>query len=192
MPRLLRAALVTGLVVLLGGGAHASAGGAAPTPFVAALLTALGLPVAWWATGRRLGRGGLFTVLAGGQAAVHGALVAMHPTHAAAPGLTEAGAGGHTHAHAATLPDLAALAAPAAPHQLTPAMLAGHLVATLVAVWLVSRGEAMIEAALDLLLPHLTGAHRPTTWATPPVARLAAPCLAPVLGGLGARAPPVA
>lgn len=189
VPRLLRAALVTGIVVLLGGGAHASAGGGAPTPFVAALLTVLGLPVAWWATGRRLGRARLLALVGGGQVAVHTALLGMRPAVGSSPGHSPYAAHLSAHAHA-TAPDPAALSGPVAALHLTPGMLAGHLVATLVAVWVLGHGERLVRAALDRLLPRLTPTLSLAPRPLPPLGCARRPRTGTPLLALGARAPP--
>jgi hypothetical protein len=181
--RLVRAAVLTALVVALTIAAHRLGGGASPAIFALVALTALLWPVALLATRRRLGPVGLLVGLGAGQLLGHGLLgwlagpgvsgtsasvsleCLQHAAHQRAstaclgdPAVAEALAAGQAHAHGQQVTGLL--------------MLAAHLLATVVAALLVARGEQVLWRLIDLVLRALpvlltpVGARRPRPAAT--------------------------
>jgi hypothetical protein len=194
--RLVRAGVLTALVVALTTLAHRLGGAVAPGFFPIAVLTALLWPVAVLVTRRRLGPVALLTGLGAGQLLGHGLLgwlgsgptglatsvsveCLQHATHvgastAACATDTVAGAAAHSHGQAGTaLP-----------------MLVAHLVATLLLSMLVARGERVLWRVLDLVLRALAVLITPIAARAP---RAAAPLFLPSrldLAVLAGRGPP--
>lgn len=186
--RLVRAGVLTALVVGLSTLAHRLGGADAPGLFAIAVLTTILWPVAILATRRRLGPVALLTGLGAGQLLGHGLLgwlgsgatgvtgvsasvsveCLQHATHAAsavsaasvACATDTVAAAAHAHAQAGTsLP-----------------MLAAHVAATLVAAVLVARGERVLWRVLDLVLRALPVLLTPVTGRAPrPTAALFLP-----------------
>lgn len=187
--RLVRAGVLTALVVALTTLAHRVGGAAAPSLFAIAVLAALLWPVAILATRRRLGPVALLTGLGAGQLLGHGLLgwlgsgatgvaasvsleCLQHATHlgaSAACATDTVAAATHVHGQAGTaLP-----------------MLAAHIAATLMAAVLVARGERVLWRVLDLVLRALPVLLTPIAGRAP---RPTAPLFLPTRPDLAVRA----
>ena len=180
--RLVRAGVLTALVVGLSTLTHRLGGADAPGLFAIAVLTTILWPVAILATRRRLGPVALLTGLGAGQLLGHGLLgwlgsgatgvaasvsveCLQHATHAAsavsaACAIDPVSAAAHAHGQAGTaLP-----------------MLAAHVAATLITAVLVARGERVLWRVLDLVLRALPVLPTPVTGRAPrPTAALFLP-----------------
>lgn len=161
--RLVRAAVLTALVVVLTVVAHRLGGGASPAGFALVALTALLWPVALLATRRRLGPVALLAGLGGGQLLGHGLLgwlTGSGVSVASAPASLEClQHAAHQRLAAACLGDPIVadtlVAGPAHAHAQQGTgllMLAAHALATLAAALLVARGEQVLWRILDLVL----------------------------------------
>lgn len=174
--RTLRALVVLVVVVGLATTGHLLAGGAvASWRAVVLALLLVGAAVAGL-TSLRLTGPRLLALLGAGQVVVHHALAYAPGGHCAAPtgsadlfASTTVVSCGQAEAHVALWAD--------------PAMLLGHLVATLVAAAVVGRGERLLWDAADLLRP------RPLRLPEAVPAMQAAPAVAPVLPSRPYRAP---
>lgn len=164
MPQVLRAAVATSLVALLGALAHGLSGGPVP-PLALALLVGAVAPLAWAVLRVRRPTLVLSVALGGGQLIVHTLLSSMMPSTASAPGGSAAGA--HlTHQVPAQLLDLTVGPAvgplvPVAGHAGTSAtgMLLAHVLATLALTLVLRHGEDGVWALAGrlLVLPHPRG-----------------------------------
>jgi hypothetical protein len=161
--RLLRSAVLTGLVVALTVLAHRLGGGESPAVFVIVALTVPLWPLALLATRRRLGPLVLVLGLGGGQLLAHGVLgwlagsassgSGSPVSHAAAVSLECVQHAAHERAHSGCLGST--LASAGHTHEQTGSgllMLAAHAAATLLAALVVARGEEILWRVLDLLL----------------------------------------
>lgn len=166
--RVVRAGVLSGLVILLTAGAHRLGGGSTPGVFALCVLVLALWPAALMATGRRLRPVGLLAGLGAGQALGHvvlgwlggsGSVAAVsaeclqHATHlrpsqtCLEPGLAAAAPVVTAHGHTAI--------------DSGPVMLAAHVLATVVAALLVARGEQVLWRVLDLVLRALPVLVRP-------------------------------
>lgn len=166
--RLMRATLLSGLVILLTATAHRLGGGQAPGFFTVAVLALAVWPVALMATVRRLRPAALLAGLGAGQVLGHAVLSWLGgPGSAAAVSAECLRHATHLRpAHPCLEPGLAAAApvAPAHAHTLFgsgPLMLTAHVLATLVAALLVASGERVLWRVLDLVLRALPVLVRP-------------------------------
>jgi hypothetical protein len=169
--RLFRAALVTSLAVSLASAGHVLGGGQLPDIGTVAVTAAVLLAPAAWLARRQLSFAVLFGVLGAGQLTLHTAFAAFSPGASCLPhlslapplaqlpfaqlsgGLTAA-AGGLTHYGHARLNCTAAMETVSMDGGAnSPAMLAGHLLATLATAWLLRRGEAALWQLLAWLRP---------------------------------------
>lgn len=183
--RMLRAAVATLVVIGLGHTAHTLGGGTGPQPLAVVVLAALVAPVVWAVVRRRTTAARTVLAMAAGQLVAHVALVAMAPVRGAA-------AAAHVHGDAALPASTSAGAADLATTlHLTPAMVAAHVLATVLAAVVLSHGEDAVRAAVRILLPG-----RPATVVTggrrllapvPRVAVLTGRAVRPV----GGRGPPL-
>jgi len=180
--RLFRAALVTSLAVALAVAGHMLGGGQLPdVTTLAGTAAALLAPTAWLAR-RQLSFATLSGVLGAGQLMLHTAFTALSPGASCLPQLPLAQlplaqlplAGSLAHGGHAGLDCTAAMDnMPMGDGGISPAMLAGHVLATLATAWLLRSGEAALWQLLAWLRPlvrlprpaGLTPAtHRPAVW----------------------------
>jgi hypothetical protein len=186
--RLFRAALVTSLAVSLAVAGHVLGGGQLPDAVTLAVTAAFLLAPAAWLARRQLSFAVLFGVLGAGQLTLHAAFTAFSPGASCLPQLPLAqllaqlplaqlppahyGHGGLSCTAAMeTMPmDVGAN---------SPAMLAGHVLATLATAWLLRTGEAALWQLLAWLRPlvrlprpagFIPASHRPAAWPTVVVA----------------------
>jgi hypothetical protein len=195
--RLLRAlgllATVTGLVL----GAH-MAGGGAVAPVPAAAVAALLWPGALLAARRRVRLALLLPGLAAGQVAGHALLALLGASTAAAPTSVTVACLEHAgHLHPAAAACLAADGyAPVAHHAMgsvlpSGSMLVTHLIATVVAAVLVTRGEAIIWRLVDLVAPRRPRIVGPATVRAVVRGAVRAAIASPSVPSPTGRAPPV-
>ncbi|MFC9353812.1 hypothetical protein [Arthrobacter sp. NPDC057013] len=177
--RLFRAALVTSLAFSLAVGGHVLGGGQLPGAAALAGSAAVLLAPAAWLARRQLSFATLFGVLSAGQVMLHTAFTDLAPGASCLPQLplSQLPLAG-TLAHSGH----AGLSCSAAMENMSmgtggnsPAMLAGHALATLATVWLLWSGEAALWQLLAWLrplvrLPRPAGftpaMHRPGAWPT--------------------------
>lgn len=176
--RLVRAGVLTGLVVSLTTVAHRLGGGTDPGPLALIVLTALLWPSALLATRTRLRPALLVAGLGVGQLVGHGLLGWLGGS------VDAAGSGGavvsidclqhatHGASSAACATDTLATAATLGGHahsgsQAGLLMLVAHVAATLLAALLVSRGERVLWHVLDLVVRSLPVLVRPVTRRSP-------------------------
>jgi len=160
--RLFRAALVTSLAVALAVAGHMLGGGQLPdVTTLAGTAAALLAPTAWLAR-RQLSFATLFGVLGAGQLMLHTAFTALSPGASCLPQLPLSQlpltllplTGGLAHSGHAGLSCSAAMESmPMGDGGDSPAMLAGHLLATLAIAWLLRSGEAALWQLLACLRP---------------------------------------
>ena len=187
--RLFRAALVTSLAVALAVAGHMLGGGQLPdVTSLAGTAAALLAPTAWLAR-RQLSFATLSGVLGAGQLMLHTAFTALSPGASCLPQLPLSQlpltqlplaqlplTGSLAHGGHAGLSCSAAMERmPMGNGGDSPAMLAGHLLATLATAWLLRSGEAALWQLLAWLrplvrLPRPAGftpaTHRPGAWPT--------------------------
>jgi hypothetical protein len=187
--RLFRAALVTSLAVSLAVAGHVLGGGQLPGIATLAGSAAVLLAPAAWLARRQLSFAALFGVLGAGQLMLHTAFTALSAGASCLPQpplsrlpwtqlpLTQLPlTGGLAHGGHAGLSCSAAMESmPMGDGGDSPAMLAGHLLATLATAWLLRSGEAALWQLLAWLrplirLPRPAGftpaTHRPGAWPT--------------------------
>jgi hypothetical protein len=182
--RLFRAALVTSLAFSLAVAGHVLGGGQLPDIATLAGCAAVLLAPAAWLARRQLSFATLFGVLGAGQLMLHTAFTALSPGVSCLPQLPLAQlphfqlplAGSLAHGGHAGLSCSAAMEnMPMGPSGDSPAMLAGHVLATLATAWLLRSGEAALWQLLAwlrplVLLPRPAGftpaTHRPGAWPT--------------------------
>jgi hypothetical protein len=152
--RLLRALLITAVVLALAAAGHLAGGGALPPLLVLIGLAAAVLGPIAWATGRRLTLGRLVVLLGAAQWGLHEVFLLASDVVACAPFHL-----GHHSTHLGTgsaCPAASVLeAAHHAPAGQGPAMLAGHVLAVLATAALITRTEAALWLALEWLRPLL-------------------------------------
>ncbi|MCR6690327.1 hypothetical protein [Cellulomonas sp.] len=151
--RLLRAALLSSLVVALAAGAHALAGGTVPSVLALAGLTALVLPVAVVVTARRVRAVAALTVLGAGQVALHAAFGLAERCGAALGGQVPGDAGGPHGGHVVASSGHACVSHVGA--HASGAMIAAHAAATVVTALLVAGAERGLWRVLASLAPLL-------------------------------------
>lgn len=172
----MRAAVVASVVVALAGLAHVLGGGTLPAGVVLGALTSLVLAVCVALAGRRLGLVAVTAVLGAGQLALHHAFTLLgavgcppgaadaHAGHSAAEhaaALQAAGHAGHAaHTAATGMVDAAAACAgaghaAAAPLLGASAMLALHVVATVVTALVVAGGDRALHRLVAWLRPRV-------------------------------------
>ncbi|MFE5838281.1 hypothetical protein [Arthrobacter sp. NPDC056493] len=188
--RLFRAALVTAVAVSLAVAGHVLGGGQLPDTGILAVAAAFLLAPAGWLARRQLSFPALFGLLGSGQLTLHTAFTAFSPGASCLPQLPLPQLqlaqlplpGGLTH-YGHVGPDCTAAmeSMPMSDGANSPAMLAGHVLATLATAWLTRRGEAALWQLLAWLrplvrLPRPTGfipaSHCPAAWPTVFVAAL--------------------
>lgn len=154
-----RATVATLLTLLLATAGHGLAGGDVSSAAVLTLVV-FGLPLGLLATRWQWTWWRAVAALGVGQVGVHGLLTLMSPTtggYAVAQHVFHTRvalpAGSTGGGHAAHLTSAAGLADHAAWLGMTPTMLAAHAAATVVAAWLIARGERTLWRALARLLP---------------------------------------
>lgn len=192
--RLFRAALVTSLAVSLAVAGHVLGGGQLPAVAALAGSAAVLLAPAAWLARRQLSFATLFGVLGAGQLMLHTAFTALSPGASCLPQLPLSRsphfqlpltqlplfqlplAGSLPHSGHAGLSCSAAMESmPVGDGGDSPAMLAGHLLATVATAWLLRSGEAALWQLLAWLrpvvrLPRPAGftpaTRRPRAWPT--------------------------
>jgi hypothetical protein len=176
--RLFRAALVTSLAVSLAVAGHMLGGGQLPDIATLAGSAAVLLAPAAWLARRQLSVATLFGVLGAGQFMTHTAFTALSPGASCLPQLPLFQlplTGSVAHGHAGGSCSAAMDSMPMGDGNDSPAMLAGHLMATLATAWLLRSGEAALWQLLAWLrpmgrLPRPAGftpaTHRPGAWPT--------------------------
>ncbi len=173
--RAIRGGAAAGVATLIAAAAHTLSGGGAPAPELLATVALLAWPVAVALVGRRPSVAGTAAAVAVAQALLHGVFALVGPaSRAAAP----ASGAGHDHA-----PALLPTVGVGGPVAVDPAMVAGHVLAAVVTVAVLHRGERMLRAlaaGIRLLLPLL-----PPPLPAPP----ALPAPAAVTGAPPARLP---
>jgi len=181
--RLARAASFGVATLTLAAGSHVAAGGGLPSMTILAILAIPVTMAAMVLTSRRCGSLLLLASMAGAQVVLHGTLEALtaHVPAGPADHLSAASAsamGGHAMAQAGGW---------------SVTMTAAHVAATVVAAWLLARGEQALWQLVSRLLPALPSdpavvSSRPHRSAAP----LSVPALVPsvVSGGQGLRGPP--
>jgi hypothetical protein len=171
--RLFRAALVTSLAVSLAVAGHLLGGGQLPDIGTVAVTAAVLLAPAAWLARRQLSFAVLFGVLGAGQLTLHTAFAAFSPGASCLPQLSVAPLTHYGHAGLNCTAAMETVSMDGGAN--SPAMLAGHLLATLATAWLLRRGEAALWQLLAWLRPlvrlprpaGLTPArHRPAAWPT--------------------------
>lgn len=183
--RLLRAALLSSLVVALAAGAHALAGGTAPSVLALAGLAALVLPVAVVVTAHRVRTAAALAVLGAGQVALHAAFGLTERCGAVLGGHAPRGVGSHAGHVVASSAD--ACVSHVGAHA-SGAMIAAHAGATVVTALLVAGAERGWWRVLAYLAPLLRPA-RPVVG--PVVARpVVVSALAAPPAALHLRVPP--
>lgn len=152
---MLRAAVVSAIVLVLSAGAHLGGGGILPHPGVLLGLAALTMLSATVVAKRTLGLPALVAVLGGGQFTLHhafGFFASAATTVVCAPDAAHLG-------HAATLSCTVGSAA-VYPHGLEGGtdltMFAAHAIATLATAMLVARGEKALSSVAGWLRPLFT------------------------------------
>lgn len=162
--RLARAAALSVLVVALAAVGHAIGGGAAPQPGLLVALVAVSSPVTVLLCGRRVTRGVALAVLAVGQLALHGAFTVVGSCATSGPA-----AGAHAHHGGAHLQHVCATGAGSLTGSSAGAMVAWHVVATVVTALLVAgaeRGFPLVAGVLTALF------RAPAALVAPVLARL--------------------
>lgn len=153
--RVVRATVLTGLVILLTAAAHRLGGGEAPGLLSLAVLALGAWPVALLSTGRRLRPTALLAGLGAGQVLGHGLLAWLGGAAVSGPAsiecLTHAA---HERFGRGCLDTSLTPAVSAHAHQPSPGgwMLGAHVLATVIAALLVARGEQVLWRVLDLVL----------------------------------------
>lgn len=150
--RVFRVLMLSGSSLLLAGGAHVVGGGGSPPAPTLALAALLVILVAAAITARRCRLPLLLFVVSAEQLGLHvifgaGAVETVSPHQVCAPSRLL----GHHHAVPPADCSPTALAA-AAPDQAAVTMTVTHALAVLVTVWLLSRGEAWLWSAADLVI----------------------------------------
>jgi hypothetical protein len=195
--RLFRAALVTSLAVSLAVAGHVLGGGQLPDAVTLAVTAAFLLAPAAWLARRQLSFAVLFGVLGAGQLTLHAAFTAFSPGASCLPqlslapplaqlpfaqlsgGLTAAAGGPAHYGHAGLSCTAAMETMPMDVGANSPAMLVGHVLATLATAWLLRTGEAALWQLLAWLRPlvrlprpagFIPASHRPAAWPTVVVA----------------------
>lgn len=168
--RLLRAAVVSVVILALSAGAHAVGGGALPQPVIMLGLAAGTMLAVTTGIRQSLKIPSLVAVLAGGQFVLHHAFVLLSAPGSCTP------ASAHLHhagGHAVTSCVAGPLVSPeSASGGIGAAMILAHLAATLATAALVARGEEALNAAAVWLRPLFT---RPEPAVFPAVARIVVP-----------------
>ncbi|MFF2315050.1 hypothetical protein ACFVTE_02140 [Arthrobacter sp. NPDC058097] len=187
--RLFRAALVTSLAFSLAVAGHVLGGGQLPDIAALAGSAAVLLAPAAWLARRQLSLPTLFGMLGAGQLMLHTAFTALSPGASCLPQLPLSQlphfqlpltqlplAGSLAHSGHAGLSCSAAMEnMPMGAGGNSPAMLAGHVLATLATAWLLRSGETALGQLLAWLrplvrLPRPAGftpaIHRPGAWPT--------------------------
>lgn len=181
--RALRGTALAAFATLIAALAHTLGGGAAPSPLFCAALFAFAAPLATALAGARVSLRGTIAAVAASQLLFHGAFAALGDF-----GSSTAATGGHLHG---VVPTLSVLA-PAPEH---PDMTFAHVLAGLVTVAAVRRGESIVRAVRTWILG--TAAPPATSIVFPRVPRRLAHGPSPllpllvVLSGLSRRGPPV-
>lgn len=163
--RLLRSAVVTFCMMSLAVGAHVVGGGILPsTPVLISLASLALMPVAFLAR-RRLSFPILIGLIAGGQVLLHHSFEMLSKSPSCAPNAVHAGGTGHAGAAAqcatSTAPTSAGMpSGHFLPHFIdsgaAPLMVMGHLVAVVVMIALLARGESAIFLLMTWLRPLIT------------------------------------
>lgn len=172
--RLLRASVVTGVVLSLAGAAHVTAGGVLPAPGILAALAALTMLGVTIAAPRRSSIPGLAVLLGLGQLALHSVFESTTAAAACAPSLSEAAASHLSHI-AGSVTSISCQGTDTGPvgpsAALGAAMFAAHLLATLATAAAIAKGEdalwtmaAWLRPLLDLPVPTVL---LPRRWPVP-------------------------
>jgi hypothetical protein len=173
--RLFRAALVTSLAVSLALAGHVLGGGQLPDTVTLAVTAAFLLAPTAWLARRQLSFAVLFGVLGAGQLTLHAVFAAFSPGASCLPRLALAQLLPAHYGHAGLSCTAAMDTMPMDEGANSPAMLAGHVLATLATAWLLRTGEAALWQLLAWLrplvrLPRAAGfipaSHRPAAWPT--------------------------
>jgi hypothetical protein len=183
--RLLRGFAASSVATIIAAVSHTIGGGPAPHPLLVAALSVFLTPIAALLVGRRLSLPRLAMTVLLSQSVFHVLFVALNAT--AAPGAAAATSAGHQHALV-----LAPLGEGVAPDA---GMLAAHVVAGILTVALLWRGESLLRAvarwARAILHRHVPQPH--TGWPTPasiaPTARVFVSTV--LVGDVTLRGPPV-
>lgn len=175
--RLFRAALVTSLAVSLSVAGHVLGGGQVPDTVALAVTAAFLFAPAAWLARRQLSFVVLFGMLGAGQLTLHAAFTAFSSGASCLPRLPLAGLPGSLppahYGHAGLSCTAAMETMPMDGGANSPAMLAGHVLATLATAWLMRSGEAALWQLLAWLrplvrIPRPAGftppSHRPAAW----------------------------
>lgn len=185
--RLLRASVITGVVLSLAGTAHMAGGGVLPAPGIQAALAVLTMLGVTIAAHRRSSVPGLAAILGAGQLLLHQAFETTTAAAACAPSVTEAPASHLSHI-AGSVNSISCQGAAggagvlmAHPGVMGPAMLAAHALATLATAVVIAKGEAALWALAAWLRPLLD--------LPAPVALLPRPRPAPVIAAAPAAQP---
>lgn len=153
--RMLRAAVVSAVVLVLSAGAHLGAGGTLPHPGVLAGLAALTMLSATVVAKRTLKLPALVAVLGGGQFALHhafGLLSTSATTMVCASDSSHSGHSGHAALLTCTVQSAEThLHAPVAGAGVM--MFVAHAIATLATAILIARGEETLHAVAGWLRP---------------------------------------
>jgi hypothetical protein len=156
--RLLRASVITGVVLSLAGTAHLAGGGVLPSPGILAALAALTMLGVTIAARRRSSIPGLAAILGLGQLTLHQAFETTTAAAACAPSVTE-GPASHLSHIAGSVNSISCQGGAdvlmAHPGVMGPAMLAAHALATLATAVVIAKGEAALWAMAAWLRPLL-------------------------------------
>ncbi|MFJ4174080.1 hypothetical protein [Microbacterium sp. NPDC089696] len=142
--RLLRAAAASSIATVLAAVSHTVAGGSAPHPLLVVAMTALLVPVAAVLIGVRPSRVRVALTVLVSQIAFHLVFALL--------GAPTAGLSGIGHQHHLDLAAFGPVAAVAAPDAL---MIGAHLVAAIVTIALLWRGESLIRAIAQWIVARL-------------------------------------
>ena len=153
--RMLRAAVVSLVVLLLSAGAHLGGGGILPHPGVLLGLGALTMLSVTVLAKRRLRLPALLTVLGGGQFALHHAFGLLSSTATTMVCHPDATHSGHSAALSCALGSTE-IQSHAHAGGINIAMFAAHAIATLATAMLIARGEEALGAVARWLRPLFT------------------------------------